>query len=304
MPIGRCRLCLAEDVALLDSHFMPAALYRTVRDSRFENPHPEIVTADVTLKSPRQVSQYLLCAQCERRLEQGGETWVIPRCWQDPTSFPIREALVAANAVVETGPGFATFAAIRVPDFEPDKLTYFAASLFWRSAVSDWTIHQQRLRLLKLGSYEEELRRYLLGGVFPKYMALMAAVGYGMEERRNAMMIFPFLSARDNGWRQYRCVVPGITFVLFVGKAIPKEIRRLCCAKSSERVICSIDEIDKGNTQAGAAVLARSRQVGAASREVLPEDLKIESLWPLAETMKFVPRDRLLPIFRNRRKRQ
>jgi hypothetical protein len=101
-----------------------------------------------------------------------------------------------------------------------------------------------------------------------------------------------------------RCAVPGITFVLFVGKAIPKETRRLCCAKSSDRLICSIDEIDKGNTQAGAAVLARSRQVGAASREVLPDDFKTESLWPLAETMKFVPRDRLPPISRERRKRQ
>ena len=128
------------------------------RDTRFKNPHPEIVTSDVTLKSSRQVSQHLLCVHCERRLEQGGETWVIPRCWQDPTSFPLREALVAANVVVESGPGFETFAAVKVPDFEPDKLAYFAASLFWRGAVSDWNIHQQRLRQLKLGPYKDELR--------------------------------------------------------------------------------------------------------------------------------------------------
>src|SRR5262245_29062278 len=121
MPIGRCRLCLSENVRLLDSHFMPAALYRTIRDTRFANPHPEIITTDVTLKSPRQVSQSLLCELCERRLEQGGETWVIPRCWQDPTSFPLREALVTADVVVNAGPGFAVFEAIKVPDFEAEK---------------------------------------------------------------------------------------------------------------------------------------------------------------------------------------
>jgi hypothetical protein len=202
-------------VKLLDSHLIPAALYKIVRDERFKVAHPVHISTDVTVPSPRQVSDYLLCADCERRFEQGGETWVIRRCWQNTTTFPLRASLVNAQPIPTMEAGVAIYQGARVLDVDVDRLTYFAASVFWRAAAHQWSIHKQTLPQLKLGPYEEQLRQYLLGGSFPAAAVLAVFIGYGMEEMRNAVVTFPYLSGRDKGWRRYTFTIPGNDVLAF-----------------------------------------------------------------------------------------
>jgi hypothetical protein len=295
---------LANGVKLLNSHLMPAALYKIVRDERFKVAHPVHVTRDVTVHSPRQVSDYLLCTDCEGRFEQGGETWVIPRCWRNNTTFPLRTSLMKAQPVPTVEAGVAIYEGARVLDVDVDQLAYFAASVFWRAAAHRWAIHKQTVPQLKLAAYEERLRQYLLGGSFPLDAVLAVFIGYGMEEMRNAIITFPYLSGRDKGWRRYTFTIPGVTFWLFVGRAIPREIQRLCCVRSPKRFLFSSDQVDKANAQMNRVVFAGSQAVGAHGGRPPTDEVEVQSPWSLAEVMKFVPRDpSQVPILRGRPKR-
>jgi hypothetical protein len=268
---------------------MPAALYKIVRNNSAKNPHPVVVTRDVTIQTAEQASDYLLCATCEGRFNEGGENWVIPRCWHSTTSFPLRALLTVA--LPNADQSMAVYEAANLPDVEPDKLAYFASSLFWRAAAHDWPLNKGVVPRLRLGPYEEDLRLYLLGGSFPSNAAMIIAVGHGMEEMRNSVITLPHLAGREKGWRLYRCTVPGITFALFVGNALSPEIRRTCSVRTPARHIYSIDEIDKMNFQGAIATYARSRPVGSwASKRA--DTAGAPSPWSPEETTRLLPKSR------------
>jgi hypothetical protein len=291
MPLGRCRLCLNKDVQLRRSHLVPAGLYKIVRDDRFSVSHPVHVATDATMLSSRQVADLLLCDNCERRFEQGGETWLIPRCWQDTSTFPIRDLLVAAQPIPTVDSGVAMYESASIGAIDTGRIAYFAASVFWRAGVHEWSIHQHRLPRLRFGKYETELQQFLLNGIFPPAAALLVFVGSGMEEIRNANIVFPYSSGQQPGWHRYTLVIPGITFWLFLGNRIPPAIRRACCLRSDTRLLLSSDEVDKANVQMNIGLFARSRAVGIAAQSPPVEIVGTPSPWPLKETMKFVPRD-------------
>jgi len=68
MPIGECRLC-EKTRELRDSHLMPKALYKITRKAaeadKQPNSNPVVITPAVALQTTKQVSDYLLCDQCE-----------------------------------------------------------------------------------------------------------------------------------------------------------------------------------------------------------------------------------------------
>jgi hypothetical protein len=190
-------VCLIDNLELCDSHLMPAALYKIVRNNNEKNPHPVLVARDVTLQTAEQASDYLLCGECEKRFHKGGENWVIPRCWHSTTRFALRASLLASASAVR--PDMEIYEGANIPDVEPDKLAYFAASLFWRAAAHNWPLNKGVVASIKLGPYEDELRCYLLGAPFPINAALIIAVGHGMEEMRNSVITLPYLAGRDTG---------------------------------------------------------------------------------------------------------
>ncbi len=144
MPIGTCRLCQLQNVELRDSHFMSAGFYKIARDESRSNPNPVLVSEDVSMISSEQAKDYLLCAECEDRFNKGGEDWVLKNCWHNETEFPLRSALVASQPSPLSSPDFTIFEGAAVPGAEPDKLVYFAASIFWRAAAHDWIFMRQK----------------------------------------------------------------------------------------------------------------------------------------------------------------
>ena len=56
MPVGRCRLCLTQNVQLRDSHFMSAGFYKLARDESRANPKPVLINEEVSLLSSEQAS--------------------------------------------------------------------------------------------------------------------------------------------------------------------------------------------------------------------------------------------------------
>jgi hypothetical protein len=86
MPQGTCRLC-RKTSDLQDSHLVPKAFYKLARAAGDKNPNPIVVTPKLQIKTSKQVSDYLLCRECEVRFNRGGEQWVIENCWHAETDL-------------------------------------------------------------------------------------------------------------------------------------------------------------------------------------------------------------------------
>jgi hypothetical protein len=128
-------LC-SNDRELLESHFVPKALYRLVRAGT-KGAHPVLVSAEERRQTSRQAVQTLLCADCEKRFDRNGENWVLRHCYRGRGIFRLRELLSQALAV-HTSEEETIYSAHAVQGLEVDSLVYFCASVVWRASVTDW----------------------------------------------------------------------------------------------------------------------------------------------------------------------
>ena len=143
---------------------MPKALYKYLKDKSESNPFPVAVTPEKTIQTSKQISDYLLCKECEDRFNKGGEKWVVENCWRSETDFPLQAALLKTTPLFTNGPDFTAYSG-SAPGVEVDRLAYFAASVIWRASVHQWKQYGHAPPRLALGPYQELLRQYLLASV-------------------------------------------------------------------------------------------------------------------------------------------
>jgi len=244
MSLGICRLCL-EVAHLENSHLLPKSLYKLIKRADGGDDHPVVVSRETALETSKQVSDYLLCKNCEHRFNVGGEKWIIENCWRNETEFPIQEALHAFTPEPGTAVDLAAYRTDGVAGVEPQRLVFFAASVFWRAAAHHWggpaSYYPVRL---DLGPYREELRLYLLNqSPLPSNVVITVTVGRSRDSGENNFMIFPWLYRRQSEFRQYRFVVPGIAFQMIVGKGIPPTLRALCTWRSTNHLVYTSDSL-------------------------------------------------------------
>ena len=80
--IGTCPPCKKDDQELQHSHGQPAGVYRVLRDETQGNPNPLKLTNRGVLQDSIQLSDYLLCWNCEQRFNKNGENWFLAYCWR------------------------------------------------------------------------------------------------------------------------------------------------------------------------------------------------------------------------------
>ena len=169
MPIGACKLCLAPAVELRDSHYIPAAVFRQLRDRQARSPHPYMITDRGSVQTSKQQKAHLLCNECEGRLSANGEDWVLKHFLKADGTFKLQDILSRR----------APFAAVAdIKEINPAALSYFAASIFWRGSIHPW--NTDSTVPIPLGKYAEPFRRFLMGEQqFPVEAALFLAVRDG-----------------------------------------------------------------------------------------------------------------------------
>lgn len=232
MNRGICKLCHNESV-LLESHFLPAAIYKSLLNRAERNPHPYLMSATRTIESSRQIQDHILCAECEDRFNRGGESWVLSQMAREK-GFPLQEKLLAASPI-QSIPGLTTYAAGRIKGIDVDKLEYFALSVFWRASVHTWKPpFGEKYERLELGPYRERLGLYLLGGPFPKDVVTLISVCTASEFDRGMFPPFPGIP-RPNEGRPYSFLIPGIQFSMVLGRGMTAESRELSSHISPER---------------------------------------------------------------------
>lgn len=228
MPIGTCKLCLTPAVELRDSHYIPAAVFRQLRDSEARSPHPYVITDRASVQTSKQQKAHLLCNACEGRLSANGEDWVLKHFLKADGTFKLEDILRSRTpfAAVEGNPN-RFYLAGEIPQIDTAALSYFAASIFWRGSIYPW--NTDSTVPIPLGKYAEPFRRYLMGEqAFPADSALFLAVREG--DAVSMLTASPYGGRVDGIWT-YRFAMPGLVFILNVGRQLTAKMHQYCFAK-------------------------------------------------------------------------
>jgi hypothetical protein len=234
--IGTCKLCVRQGQELQESHLMPAGMYRRLLSDE-KNPHPILITKDGSHSSSEQVTDNVLCADCESRFDRLGENYTL-RCAADRQRFRLLEELQAIppSRIDREWRGYKASDSPRV---KREQLAYFALSVFWRAAVHSWpeANGRGRTRKLELGATNTEaLRRFLLGEVpFPSSMALFFVV---LTDRLSQGSFYLPTPTSKNRFRWgYGFFACGFMFNLTLGKNLEYRYTGICLVKSPEQWI-------------------------------------------------------------------
>jgi hypothetical protein len=226
--MDQCRLCLQHVPKLQDSHFLPAGIYRRLRDDNEKNPNPYLITAKTAVQTSDQMKARLLCRDCEQRFSKGGESWVLSNCLQKDGGFPLLSALNSISPDVSAADTpTRLYFADKIPEIDVLAVAYFAMSIFWRGAIHPWKT--DGTVPVPLGPFQEQFRQYLMGArTFPKECAaLWAVIREGKETDR---LTYEPTGNRIGKFHSYRFPMPGFCFILFAGKNIPASFTEKCFA--------------------------------------------------------------------------
>ena len=111
MPIQKCPMCL-RITEVVSSHLIPRKVYEYCRTA---DKSPFALSSKWQGYTDRQTQDYLLCLDCERNLNEGGEDWPPPLLAVYDGPFPFFDILnkVQATAVDD---GAVVFAAAPNPE--------------------------------------------------------------------------------------------------------------------------------------------------------------------------------------------
>jgi hypothetical protein len=220
MEMGLCPLC-KKPKTIVDSHLIPKAVYQYCRD-------PEgntiVINPDFLGFSDRQIHTPLLCLDCEDILNKGGEGWLMPLLAEYDGKFPFHEILTRYPPDVTDGDA-ASYAGTRNADISCEKLAHFAMGVFWKAAVHSWRGGKTE-PMIQLGPYREPVRTFLLGeSAFPSHMTLTV----GVLPAPTKLTSFELPDSEGlTEWHNFSFYIPGIKFVLAVGKSLTPEMKNAC----------------------------------------------------------------------------
>lgn len=221
MRVGVCKLCKKAG-QLDDSHLISKAIYKRLRSSKASNPNPVLISAGSAHQTSNQTKAHLLCRSCEQLLSSRGEKSIINLLSGEDRSSPIHDLLVEQNPSGRHGSA-AVYAARGIPSIPIEPLAHFGLGVFWKASVDQWHAEKGELQI-NLGPYERRIREYLLNpdpSCFPKGVALNVIV---LPPPKIPILIgIPVEAKKGEGFRNHRFYVPGIQFVLIVGKLAPIE---------------------------------------------------------------------------------
>jgi hypothetical protein len=214
--IGQCGLCDAPHVALCYSDLLPKAIARWVRlnaDPNGDNPNPVYVTLNVAKAVNFRVAEYLLCPECEDRLNKGGEMWTLANAYRGKGKFPLREFVSQGSTRISLQ-NADLIDAKDLPNIKLEKLIYFSISIFWKACSRRWQLLDRKVQL-EFGPYEERFRQFLLGQPFPDTAAVLISIS--ADPAPHLAAVYPHSGGRVQGTRQYRFGIPGMTVWLQPG---------------------------------------------------------------------------------------
>jgi len=219
---------------LVSSHLVSRAVYDYLRT---DDLHPIVAGGGTVRATTDQLQAELLCEDCERILNDGGEKWMVGKLCTVDRTFPLYD-LLYKQAPVDTDADGDIFAAGSNSDIDIQKISHFALGVFWKASLYPWEFGE-----ISLGPYSETIRTWLRGETaFPQMIALNVILS-----RPSAAQIIlnPPYKTTEQPCHTYLFHVPGVLFRLSVGKQIPVPEKMLCFYSSTEHFVVVSDTVTK-----------------------------------------------------------
>jgi len=213
-----------------------------------EGHNPIVLTRGTLMASDRQIQHPLLCFDCEQILNFEGENWCVDKLATFEKTFPLYDLVAKGHPVAANG---TTIYFVRdVPEVETEKIIHFGMGMFWKAAVHSWEGGTTDPRI-DLGPYAEPIRAWLRGeSSFPRHCYLV--VNIAPPERAQIGLFAPYL-AEKKSWHVYYVYVPGLLFMLNVGRRVGDGPKTLCLSNNPDRPILSsgnlLDEFDMASKE-------------------------------------------------------
>jgi hypothetical protein len=156
--------------------------------------------------------------------------------------------------------GMVVYFAAQNPEIKVDKLTHFALGLFWKASVHSWKAGRTEPRI-ELGPYSEDIRKWLIGeGSFPKHVYLITAIE--RPARAQIALNDPYEGIRGGG-HNFFVHVPGVLFMLAVGKTVDESMQWLCIYNNPGNPINISDGLTNSYEQLMAGTVRQARKTNA-----------------------------------------
>jgi hypothetical protein len=249
MEPGTCLLCLKE-ADLLDSHFIPKGVYRRMRNEG----DPIVMSPNLILGTSQQVRDYAFCADCERKLNSGGENYVLSLVFQgEGKPFPLLEALKLAKPI--PGAGVQTFSGAEA-GIDTEKFAYFAIGMLWKAGVKEWRTIAGQTTSVEVPTHMETMRRYLLGQAsFPDDITVVLTA---CLDTASQYQTFSPRSNSDGLGNKFQLSVLGIYFWIQLGVPPGSKMRSICCVHSREKRI-HVESCNQYSLEAFSSIQAKAK---------------------------------------------
>jgi hypothetical protein len=225
--IGTCRLCLAPDAELQDSHIFSKWVYRYVVANTPPRTNPMWVTHGKATTSSKQFRAHLLCKACEKLIGRT-ETYVANHIAHPTRGKPFYDHLIEVGSATSL-----PYRLMGLGQLDGGELVRFGVSILWRWHVDCQDSHHY------LGStYGEQFRRYLAKETeFPaNACVILGAVedAPGVRSEFHQVVTTP-VSGRSANCRSHRFIVCGMDYFFIVGQRIPTDFREYCLVRGPHK---------------------------------------------------------------------
>lgn len=238
---------------------MPASLYPYCYKGEYR---PVKIGNGVLIPTDRQTQDYLLCGQCEDTLNRGGESWMADKLATWERTFPLYDLLTQKPPDVNEEGMLAYFAGNNA-EIKAEKIIHFALGLFWKASVHSWKGGEREPRI-QLGPYSENIRKWLRGEAnFPEHVYLVTVIE--KPERAQITLLDPYEGVRQQ-WRSFFFHVPGLLFMLNVGKTVDLPMRWLCTQNNPGHPIVVSEDLTGNFEKLAIETVKKSRKTTAYQR--------------------------------------
>jgi hypothetical protein len=253
MQVGICKLCLQE-CELQDSHYISAGIYRRVK--RMAGTDPIVLTPKLIVSTGRQVKDHVFCAECEERLNAGGERYVL-KISAEPPSYPVRDMLRNGRAL-PFGPSW-LYSGKEI-GLDVQKIAYYAVSMLWKGSVHQWKTLDRQITSSKVTSHMEDMRRYLLGEApFPTEIGVVVTVCLDLISQLH--FTAPFLLGDEETDTLFEMLIFGLKLRIGITHPNPAVMALSCLNPPNYPIIasdCEKDTVESVGTFHETARVART----------------------------------------------
>lgn len=210
----RCALCDQEVDVLIESHLLPNAAFRAMREIDSEQKLLQLNFRDNTAYyHDKQIKTKLLCRRCEDLFSKRGERQA-GMLWANRNGFRLLDILEATANCQPLNNGMNLYDGNILPAVVVDSIRYFFFSVFWRANVWPERLHTGYNGAL--GPYAQKIQAFLLDG--EPVIEFKMIVQVNTNKDFHSLMRMPTLVS-GNGVKTHYVTMQGLNVLLYLGQS-------------------------------------------------------------------------------------